>query len=191
MFYLSIFPIFRHLQSTGKDNPSAQKVDRLVLHQSSPSPSLSNSSHSEQNVELHLKNEDLSTPLSLKRPETSRGRLVRTSNTQREDIESPLCNRESSPEEELGWSTRRDRERKERGKEEEEKRERPDWEISLREKKEEKEREKREAEKDLEEEREKMLKEKEKRLRLLKEELREEEEEEERRLKKESEERRK
>ncbi|XP_074534837.1 uncharacterized protein cep164 [Halichoeres trimaculatus] len=182
-------PAKRRLHSAGKDIPPAQKVDRLVLHQSSPPPSFSDSSHSGQSVELHLKNEDRSTPLGLKRPETSRGRLVRTSNTQREDIESPSHNRES-PLDELYWRTRQDRERKEKEKEEEEERKEADWEISLRKRKEEKEREKREADKEVEEEREQMLKEKEKRMRLLKEELREEEEEEEeRRLRKESEER--
>ncbi|XP_034557696.1 centrosomal protein of 164 kDa-like isoform X2 [Notolabrus celidotus] len=179
----------RHLHIAGKEAPSAPKVDRLVLHQSSPSLSLSSSSHSGQNVELHLKDEDLSTPLSLKRPETSRGRLVRTSNTQREDTESPLQSQDSpQEEEELGWRTRDDRGRKEKEEGEEEERKRTEWERSLREKKEEEERDRRKADQEAEEDREQMLKEKEKIMRLLKERLREEKEDEERRLKEESEE---
>ncbi|XP_041796860.1 centrosomal protein of 164 kDa-like isoform X2 [Chelmon rostratus] len=81
----------RHLLATDKDNPPAPKVDRLVLHQSSPSPTISSSPQSEQDVGLQLKNEGLGTgSLGLQRPETSRGRLVRTSNTQLEDDEPPL-----------------------------------------------------------------------------------------------------
>nr|XP_020500017.1 centrosomal protein of 164 kDa isoform X3 [Labrus bergylta] len=165
---------------------SAKNIDRLVLHQSSPSPSLSDSSHSDQGVELRLKSEGLGTHPGLLRPETSRGRLVRTSNTQREDNESPLQNQESHPDEELGWRLRHDRKRKE---EEEEEEERKKEERSLRESKGDKERERRKADHDSEEEKEQMFMIKEKRIQLLREELRGEEEEEERKLKEESEER--
>ncbi|XP_044057299.1 centrosomal protein of 164 kDa-like isoform X2 [Siniperca chuatsi] len=182
----------RHLQAAGKINPPSPKVDRLILHQSSPSPPLSSPCHSEQGVGLHLKTEDLGTSLGLQRPETSRGRLVRTANTQLEDAEPPLQNQESPLEEEPSWRIWKDREKKEREKEEEEEEERKraereEW--SLRQRKEEKEREARKAEREVEEEREHLMKEKEKRMCLLQEELRREEEEEERKLKEESEER--
>ncbi|KAM3875303.1 uncharacterized protein cep164 [Diretmus argenteus] len=70
------------MQAKDNDDPPASKVDRLVLHQSSPTPSLSSPSHSERGVGLRPKAEGLSASLGLQRPETSRGRLVRTSNTQ-------------------------------------------------------------------------------------------------------------
>ncbi|XP_035856970.1 centrosomal protein of 164 kDa isoform X2 [Sander lucioperca] len=178
-----------HLQAAGKDNPLAIKVDRLVLHQLSHSPSLSSSSRSEQADMLRLKTESLGTSLGLQRPETSRGRLVRTSNTQLEDTEPPLQNQESPLEEEGGPRVWKDREKKEREKEEEEEEERKraeKEERSLRERKVERERRKADQE---EEERENMMKEKEKRMRLLQEELRRKEDDEERRLKEESEER--
>ncbi|XP_059187889.1 centrosomal protein of 164 kDa-like isoform X2 [Centropristis striata] len=181
----------RHLKAAGKDNPQAQKVDRLVLHQSSHSASLSSPSPSEQDVRLYLKkNESLGMSLGLQRPETSRGRLVRTSNTQLEDAEPHLKSQESSLEEESSWRARRDRQKKEREKKEEEEKEEERKrsereEMNLREMKEE--REKRKADGEVEEEKEHMMKEK--RMRLLQEELRREEEEEERKLKEESEER--
>lgn len=191
-FGISITPFspFRHLQAAGKNNPPATKVERLVLHQSSPSHSLSSPSHSEQGVGLRLKTEGLSTSLGLQRPETSRGRLVRASNTQLEDAE-PLL-QESPQEEEPSRRLRKDREKKEMEKEQEEEEERKRTEReerNLRERKEEKERERRKADREVEEEREHLVKEKEKRMRLLQEELRREEEEEERKLKVESEER--
>ncbi|XP_041660225.1 centrosomal protein of 164 kDa-like isoform X3 [Cheilinus undulatus] len=176
----------RSLQTTGKDNITAQKIDRLVLHQSSPSHSLSDSSHAGQVVNFHIKTEGLGTPLELQRPETSRGRLARISNTQREDTESSFQNRASSPEEESSWRIQQYREQKE---EEEERRRAERVERSLKERRDEKERERREADRELEEEKERMKTEKEKRMRRLQEELRREEEEEERRLKEESEER--
>ncbi|CAJ1066139.1 centrosomal protein of 164 kDa-like isoform X1 [Xyrichtys novacula] len=176
----------RHLHMAGIHKPPAPRVDRLVLHQSSPSPSLSSSSHSDQGVKLHPKNEDLILSLGLKRPETSRGRLVRTSNTQREDSGSPSKHPESPSEEEEEkerWKTGQDRER---GKtEEEEGRKGVEWERSPKERWEEKERERRKTEQEVEEEREK----KEERMHLLREELRKEEEEEEKRLREESQER--
>ncbi|XP_074497486.1 uncharacterized protein cep164 isoform X4 [Sebastes fasciatus] len=175
----------RHLQAAGKDKPPAPKVDRLVLHQSSPSPSLSSPSHSEQGVGLRLKTENLGTSPGLQRPETSRGRLVRTSNTQHEDAELPLQNHESPLEEEPSWRIQKGRKKEEEEEEERKRAERE--ERSLRERKEV--REERKTDRDVEDEREDMMKEKEKRMRLLQEELRREEEEEERKLKEESEER--
>ncbi|XP_037630813.1 centrosomal protein of 164 kDa-like isoform X2 [Sebastes umbrosus] len=175
----------RHLQAAGKDKPPAPKVDRLVLHQSSPSPSLSSPSHSEQGVGLRLKTENLGTSPGLQRPETSRGRLVRTSNTQHEDAELPLQNHESPREEEPSWRIQKGRKKEEEEEEERKRAERE--ERSLRERKEV--REKRKTDRDVEDEREDMMKEKEKRMRLLQEELRREEEEEERKLKEKSEER--
>ncbi|KAM9359161.1 uncharacterized protein cep164 [Symphorus nematophorus] len=173
----------RHLQA------AAPKVDRLVLHQSSPSPSLSSPSHSEQGIGLQLKTEGLGTSLGLQRPETSRGRLVRTSNTQLEDAEPPSQKQERRLEEETSWRIRREREKKEEEEEEEERRRAEREERILRERKEERDRERRKADQDLEEEREHLMKEKERRMRLLKEELKREEEEEERMLKEEGEER--
>ncbi|XP_036938914.1 centrosomal protein of 164 kDa-like isoform X2 [Acanthopagrus latus] len=171
----------------GKDNPPALKVDRLVLHQSSPSPSISSLSHSEQAVGFQLKNEGLGTSQALQRPETSRGRLVRTSNTEIEDAEQ---NQEIPLEEEASWRVLKDREKEEEEEEEEEEEQRKRAERekrSLRERKDE--RERRKADQEVEEEREHLMREKENRMRLLREELRRAEEEEERRLKEESEER--
>ncbi|XP_051255491.1 centrosomal protein of 164 kDa isoform X1 [Dicentrarchus labrax] len=170
----------RHLQAAGKDNPSAPKVDRLVLHQSSPSPPLSSPSHSEQSAGLRLKAEGLSTSLGLQRPETSRGRLVRTPNTQLGDTDPPLQNQESPLKEEASWRIQKEEEDDEEEEEEERRRKA---------RKEEREREWRKAEREVDEDRERLMKEKEKRMRLLQEELRQEEEEEERKLKEESEER--
>ncbi|TKS81355.1 Centrosomal protein of 164 kDa [Collichthys lucidus] len=169
----------RHLQA------AAPKVDRLVLHQSSPTPSLSSLSHSEEGVGLQLKNEGHGASLGLQRPETSRGRLVRTFNTQLEDAEPLLRNKE---EEEASRRIRKGREKKDEEEVEEEERKSAEREErNLRERKEE--RERRMADEELEEERERLMREKEKRMRLLEEELRREEEEEERKLKEESEER--
>ncbi|XP_049433036.1 centrosomal protein of 164 kDa-like isoform X4 [Epinephelus fuscoguttatus] len=200
----------RHSQAAGKDNPPTPKVDRLVLHQSSPSPSLFSLSHSEQDIGLHPKTECLGPSLGLQRPETSRGRLVRSSNTQLEDAEPPLQNQESLLEDETSWRKSKDREKEE---EEERKRERRkadreveeerehmmkekekrmrllQEELRREEEEEERKRERRKADREVEEEREHMMKEKEKRMHLLQEELRREEEEEERKLKEESEER--
>ncbi|XP_076590697.1 uncharacterized protein cep164 isoform X5 [Chaetodon auriga] len=175
----------RHLPAADKDNPPALKVDRLVLHQSTPSSSISSPPQSEQGVRLQLKDEGLGMSLQLQRPETSRGRLVRTSYTQQEDAEPPLQNQESPLEGEASWRVRKDRERKE--EEEVERRRAEREERSLRERKEE--RERRKADREVEEEREHLMKEKENRIRLLQEELRREEEEEERKLKEESDER--
>ncbi|XP_078023425.1 uncharacterized protein cep164 isoform X2 [Epinephelus lanceolatus] len=204
----------RHSQAAGKDNPPTPKVDRLVLHQSSPSPSLFSLSHSEQDIGLHPKTESLGMPLGLQRPETSRGRLVRSSNTQLEDAEPPLKNQESLLEDETSWRISKDKEKEEEEEEEEErKRERRkadreveeerehmmkeeekrmhllQEELRREEEEEERKRERRKADREVEEEREHMMKEKEKRMHLLQEELRREEEEEERKLKEESEER--
>lgn len=180
----------RHTKAADKDNPPAPNVERLVLHQSSPSPSLSSSCHSERGVGLHPIAEGIGKSLGLQRPETSRGRLVRTSNTQHEDAEPCIENHESSLEEEPSWRIRKDREKKEREKEEEEERKRVEREErSLRERNEEKERERKKADQEVEEEKERLIREKEKRMLLLQEELRREEEEEERQLKEESEER--
>ncbi|XP_075957093.1 uncharacterized protein cep164 isoform X2 [Anarhichas minor] len=134
----------RHLQAAGKDAPPALKVDRLVLHQSSPSPSLSSSSRSEQDVGHRLKTESLGTTPGLQRPETSRGRLVRTSRTRLEDAELRLQNQEDSLGEEPSWRIQRDREKIEREEEEEERRRAEREERSLRERKEERERAERE-----------------------------------------------
>ncbi|KAK1899830.1 Centrosomal protein of 164 kDa [Dissostichus eleginoides] len=158
------------LQDSSKDNPSASKVDRLVLHQSSPSPSLSNSSLSGQGVGLHPKTESLGTSLVIQRPETSRGRLSRTPNTQLDDDEAFFKIQKSPREEEPSWRVRKDREKKDRENEEEEERRRE--ERSLKERKEERERTKADIE---------VGEEREKRMLLLQEELRREEEEEERR----------
>ena len=156
-----------------------------MLHQSSPSPSISSLSHSEQAVGFQLKNEGLGTSQALQRPETSRGRLVRTSNTEIEDAEQ---NQEIPLEEEASWRVLKDREKEEEEEGEEEQRKRAEREKrSLRERKDE--RERRKADQEDEEEREHLMREKENRMRLLREELRRAEEEEERRLKEESEER--
>uniref|UniRef100_A0A3P8UFI6 Centrosomal protein of 164 kDa n=1 Tax=Amphiprion percula TaxID=161767 RepID=A0A3P8UFI6_AMPPE len=174
----------RQMLAKDKDNPPVHKVDRLVLHQSSHSPSPSSSSHLEESVSHGQKVSSLRMSLALQRPETSRGRPVQTSNTRLEDAELPLKNQDSSLGEELSWRVRKDREKKE----EEESKRADSEERSLREGVKE-EREKRKPEKEMQEERESILKEKEKRMRFLQEELRREEEEEEKKLKEESEER--
>ncbi|KAM4628002.1 uncharacterized protein cep164 isoform 2-T3 [Polymixia lowei] len=208
----------RQMQATGKDNSSAPKVDRLLLHQSSPSHSFSSPTHSERDVGLRPKAEGLSASLVLQRPETSRGRLVRSSNAQLREPESPLRDNQSPLREDLSWRTRkeerareeREEERKGKKKEEEEERQRRreerEEERRLRERQEEREREReevreqerrqeeseterRKTKREMEEEKEHATREKEKRMRVLREELQREEEEEERRLKEESEER--
>ncbi|XP_078140487.1 uncharacterized protein cep164 isoform X1 [Centroberyx gerrardi] len=189
----------RRLQAAGRFDPPAPKVERLVLHQSSPSPSLSSPSHSERGVGLRPKAEGLSASLGLQRPETSRGRLVRTSNTQLQEPESPIRRQESPLGEELSWRTRKEEkegEKKEREKEEEERARTEERRLREREeererekRQEERERERRKADREVEEEKERTTREREKRMRLLREELRRAEEEEERKLKEESEER--
>ncbi|XP_056138826.1 centrosomal protein of 164 kDa-like [Lampris incognitus] len=193
----------RRMQATGKDNPSSPRVDMLLLHQSSPVPSLSSSSHSERAVGFRPKAEGLSASLALQRPETSRGRLVRSSNAQLREFESPMLNQENSlgenpstdpprttckdkrGSEETGQEHKEEERRKKMvgvEREEEDEREQ-EW------RQEERERESRKAEKEVEEEKECITRDKEKRIRLLREELRREEEEEENKLKEESEER--
>nr|XP_046244510.1 centrosomal protein of 164 kDa-like isoform X4 [Scatophagus argus] len=170
-----------HLQAADKGNATGPKVDRLVLHQSSLSPSLSSPSHSEQSVGLNLKSDGVGRSLGLQRPETSRGRLVRTSNTQLEDAKPPLQNQESILEEEASWTIWKDREKKEVEVEETER--------SLRERKEGRDSQISKLAHEVEEEREHLMREKDERMRVLQEELRREEEEEERKLKEESKER--
>ncbi|CAK6974943.1 centrosomal protein of 164 kDa-like isoform X2 [Scomber scombrus] len=182
----------RHMKAADKDNSPAPKVERLVLHQSSPSPTFSSRSHSERGVGLRPIAESVGASLGIQRPETSRGRLVRSSNTQHKDAEPCIENHESSLEEEPSWRTRKDREKKEKKieveEEEERKRtEREEW--SLGERNEEKERERKKTDREVEEERERLIREKERRMRLLREELRRDEEEEEKQLKEESEKR--
>lgn len=169
-----------------KNSPSVHKVDRLILHQSNLSPSLSSSSHSEVGVEFQPKAKGFGISLGLQRPETSRGRLVRTPNTQVDDAEPPLKNKNDSLEEESHWRIWKQSEKEE----EEEKGKRAEREeSSLSERKEEVEREKRKTDGEVEEERAQMMREKEDRIRLLQGELRREEEQEERKLREESEER--
>ncbi|XP_056229251.1 centrosomal protein of 164 kDa-like isoform X2 [Seriola aureovittata] len=142
-------PTKRHMLAEDKGNCLDHKVDRLVLHQSSPSPTLSSPSHSERGVELQPKAGGFGISLGLQRPETARGRLVRTSKTRVEDAAPSLKNQDNSLDEEPSWRVRKDREKKER--EEEEERERTEREErSLRERKE-KERERRQAEREVEE----------------------------------------
>lgn len=179
MIIVSHVSLFRYLQTKLKDSALSHKVDRLVLHQSSPSASLSSPPPSEQDVRLELKTEGLGTSLGLQRPETSRGRLVRTQNTNLEDAEPPLQTQESSQDEEVSW-----RKGTKKNMEEEEEEER-----NLRERKEEWEGERRKVDREVAAERAHLVREKERRMRLLQEELRREEEEEERKLKEENEER--
>nr|XP_019950610.1 PREDICTED: centrosomal protein of 164 kDa [Paralichthys olivaceus] len=170
----------RYMLSKDRGSPLANNVDRLVLHQSSPSPSLSSPSHSERSGELRTK-----ASLGLQRPETARGRAVRTSNTEPGNAETPLKTQDKPMDEESSWRFRKDKEEKER-EEDEEGTERE--EKSLREEKE-KERERRKTDQEVEEEKKEEKGEKEKRMRLLQEQLSREEAEEERNLKEESEER--
>ncbi|XP_024113896.1 centrosomal protein of 164 kDa isoform X3 [Oryzias melastigma] len=156
------------------EEPPFQKVDRLVLHQSSPTPSQSPLS---EHHDLHHQNaQSLFASLPLQRPETSRGRPVR--NIEDEKEESTFKKQESHEEEE----PRRSLEKEEDCKMTERR------ETSYRGRKE-SERGRREAERAVEEEKEHMLKEEEKRTRLLQEELAREEQKEEMKLRVESEER--
>ncbi|XP_072310905.1 uncharacterized protein [Eucyclogobius newberryi] len=62
----------------------ASRVDRLTLHESSPSPSFSNSSRSHtQDNDVHPENTDLGPSFGFKRPETSRGRPSRGQDSER------------------------------------------------------------------------------------------------------------
>lgn len=158
---------------TRDEEPPFQKVDRLVLHQSSPTPSQSSLS---EHHDLHHQNaQSLFASLPLQRPETSRGRPVR--NIEDEKEESTFKKQESHEEEEPRRSLEKEdckmterRETSYRGRKESE-------------------RGRREAERAVEEEKEHMLKEEEKRTRLLQEELAREEQKEEMKLRVESEER--
>ncbi|KAF6722394.1 Centrosomal protein of 164 kDa [Oryzias melastigma] len=155
------------------EEPPFQKVDRLVLHQSSPTPSQSPLS---EHHDLHHQNaQSLFASLPLQRPETSRGRPVR--NIEDEKEESTFKKQESHEEEEPRRSLEKEdckmterRETSYRGRKESE-------------------RGRRDAERAVEEEKEHMLKEEEKRTRLLQEELAREEQKEEMKLRVESEER--
>lgn len=157
-----------------EDEPPAQKVDRLVLHQSGQSSS--SSADLGQRSPKDRTTQTLGVSAGLQRPETSRGRPGRASDAQTENTETSAKKEGSPLEEEPHWKAWMDREK---DKEKEER--------STRQKEEEKERLRREVEQKLEEERERLLKEKETRMRLLQEELRREEEEEERKLREESE----
>ncbi|XP_020564213.1 centrosomal protein of 164 kDa isoform X3 [Oryzias latipes] len=155
--------VFRHILSRDQE-PPLQNVDRLVLHQASPTPS--QSSLSEPHVPHPQKAHSL-----LQRPETSRGRPAR-------NVEESTFKKQESREEE---EPRISKEKTSMGKKEDCKMA-ENRETSFRERKE-SERGRREAEK------EPMLKEEEKRVHLLKEELAREEQTEERKLRVESEER--
>ncbi|KAF3693042.1 Centrosomal protein of 164 kDa [Channa argus] len=177
----------RYILAEDKVSPTTPNVDHLILHQSSPSPPFSSHSNSEQDMELQPKAEVFGFSLGLQRPETSRGRLVRTSKTHLDDAELLLQNHENSVDEESCWRAIKDGEKKGSGKDEEDgdlkgaERE----ERSLGERKE----ERKNAEWEVAEERKQMMREKAKKICDLKEELRREEEEEERKIKAESEER--
>ncbi|CAN9511082.1 unnamed protein product [Ophioblennius macclurei] len=158
----------RHVKAKSKDKSLVHEVDRRVPHRSSPSLSFSGSSHSD---EIALQRDE---PLGLQKPQNSRGRLVRSSNTQLVDAGVHVKNRETV--------SLKDREKKVKKEDVEKKKEEEEEE-------EERDRLKRKTEQELEEERESILKEKERRIQLLREELQKEEEQEERKLKKQSEER--
>ncbi|KAK2846936.1 hypothetical protein Q5P01_009935 [Channa striata] len=178
----------RHIVAEDKVSPRTHNVDRLILHQSSPSPHLSSLSHSEQGVEPQLKAADFGSSLGLQRPETSRGRLVRTSNTYLDDSEPLLQNPDNSVDVESRWKSFKDGEKKGRDKDEED----GDLEGAEREERsltERKERERRNMEWEVEEERKKLMREKDEKISHLQEELRREEEEEEKKLEEESKER--
>lgn len=180
MFYFFL----RQVQSKGRDNVSNHKVDRLVLHQSSPSSSLSNVPPLEQDVGLHLKaGGDVATPAELQRPETSRGRQGRTCGARLKEAKSPSPSQESLAKDE---SSRRDslsagtsgRQREPCDLENRSSSEAEEGEEALM------------VDQKATEERKRLKEAKKRRLRLLLEELRREEEEEERKLKEEAEERR-
>uniref|UniRef100_A0A3P9HRK2 Centrosomal protein of 164 kDa n=1 Tax=Oryzias latipes TaxID=8090 RepID=A0A3P9HRK2_ORYLA len=161
--------VFRHILSKDQE-PPLQNVDRLVLHQASPTPS--QSSLSEPHVPHPQKAHSL-----LQRPETSRGRPAR-------NVEESTFKKQESREEE---EPRISKEKTSMGKKEDCKMA-ENRETSFRERKE-SEGGRREAERAIEEEKEPMLKEEDKRMHLLKEELAREEQTEERKLRVESEER--
>ncbi|KAK5599403.1 hypothetical protein CRENBAI_021749 [Crenichthys baileyi] len=171
--------------SEDKDEPTAHKVDRLVLHQSSQS--LSSSPDLERRPPKHPKTQTLGASLGLQRPETSRGRPGWTLDAPVENTEPTLKKHGSSLVEGPNWKARMTRERE--NEEEKDKMRAEKEERSMRQKKEEKKRLRLEVEQELEEEEEKerWLKEKEKRMHLLQEELRRGEEEEERKLREKSE----
>ncbi|KAK0135076.1 Centrosomal protein [Merluccius polli] len=201
------------MQAVAVDSSPARQVDRLVLHHSSPSHSLSSPSHSGRDAGPCPKAEGLSTSLALQRPETSRGRLARATNTQQREVESPTRELGGPPAEELSWKTQRTlrgegtsgeaveeeevkigelRKKEEREEERRRKMEEEEWGKEVKERErhhEETEMERRNVDREVEEEKKRASLEKERRLCLLQEELRREEEEEERRLKQESEER--
>ncbi|XP_037533352.1 centrosomal protein of 164 kDa [Nematolebias whitei] len=154
------------------DNPPSHKVDRLVLHQSNLSPTLSNSSISEQGGSNHQKAPSRGTSVGVQRPETSRGRPVRSLDGQLEDAKPILKKQASTFEEEVSRRYKKEREKEE--------------EAGTRAKREERNVRQRQEE---EEEKEHLLKEKEKRTSLLQEQLKRDKEEEERKLREESEER--
>lgn len=165
------------------DNPAFQKVDRLVLHQSSSPPSLSSSSQSDCGILHYQKAKSFGVSPGLQRPETSRGRSTQPLDGHLEKAEPALKKEGLLLAEEISWEIQKEKE-----KEEEDKKKRAEKEQrSLRES--EKEKVNREAEQAMEEEKELMLKEKEKRMHLLRAALRREEEEEERKLREESKER--
>ncbi|XP_015257650.1 PREDICTED: centrosomal protein of 164 kDa-like [Cyprinodon variegatus] len=169
--------------SEDKEQPTAHKADRLVLHLSSPS--LSSSSDPEQRSPKRPQAQIIDVSLELQRPETSRGRPHPTLEARVGSTEPTSNKQGSAPEENEGWKTRMAKEKeKEKMMAEREERSKRQREEQAGE---ENERLKREVEQALEEERERLLKEKEKKMRLLQEELRREEEEEERKLREESE----
>ncbi|XP_005804595.2 centrosomal protein of 164 kDa isoform X2 [Xiphophorus maculatus] len=168
-----------------KVEPTAHKVDRLVLHQSSHS--LSSSSDLELKSPKHPKTQTLAVTLGLQRPETSRGRPGRTVDAPVENTEPTSKKQESSLEEKPNWKARTERGREEEGEKMKTEREERSMRLKREEMEREQERLRREFEQGLEEERERLLKEKEARMRLLQEELRREEEKEEGKLREESE----
>ncbi|CAI5694441.1 unnamed protein product [Oreochromis niloticus] len=178
-----------HVLVKDRDTSPVHKVDRLVLHQSSLSPSPSISSHSDQAVTPRQTAQGLGVPLGLERPETSRGRQARFSSIQADGVKRSLKKQERALEEEPRGRSWKDGEKKESEKEEEEERKRLEREERSKKEREEMERERRKADREIEEEKERIAKEKEQRIRLLREELKREEEEEEEKLRGETEER--
>ncbi|XP_030601254.1 centrosomal protein of 164 kDa isoform X1 [Archocentrus centrarchus] len=179
----------RQILAKDKDLSPAHKVDRFVLHQSSPSPSPSSSSHSEEGVSHQQMAQGLGISLGLKRPETSRGRQTRFSNIQPDFVERSLKKQESALEEEPSGKDEEKKRREKEEEEEEEERKRVERQEKRLKEREEMERERSKADQEMEEERERIVMEKEKRIRLLQEEVKREEEEEEMKLKEATEER--
>ncbi|XP_063348992.1 centrosomal protein of 164 kDa-like isoform X2 [Pelmatolapia mariae] len=176
-----------HVLAKDRDTSPVHKVDRLVLHQSSLSPSPSISSHSDQAVTPRQTAQGLGVPLGLERPETSRGRQAPFSSIQADGVKCSLKKQERAMEEEPRGKSRKDGEKKKSEKEEE--RKRLEREERSKKEREEMERERRKADREIEEEKERIAKEKEQRIHLLREELKREEEEEEEKLRGETEER--